>query len=291
MATNYGYEKGKYGIFAGTIVAFPRKLTGKDPNDQTWKTLVPSGYLRCDGSIFNGDSYPSLKQILAVGAASKYIKSGVTLREDDENGNGGQFQLPDLGSKYIRSAVVSGGYDHLTVINPVTSNEVARVGVATTVETNIQSPVQVFYNGNLSIPSNPVPITETSNFGTTLSGITPTGYPDHTAYLPHGHFSNTVSRQSNGETANCASGGGDTSSRTQVDISDGDSGTTGSFSSVTHAHNLTRSPVTRSTTQNNIATTVGPDNISTSVTLNPSNTFKMDDIQHAFILVEYLIKI
>jgi hypothetical protein len=291
MATNYGYERGKFGVFAGTIIAFPRKLTGRDPNEATWRTLVPAGYLRCDGSIKNGDDYPALKQILYTGASSKYIKSGVTLREDDENGNGGQFQLPDLGSKYIRSMPVSGGYAHLTATNPLTLNEVARVGVAATVETNIQTPVQVFYTGNLSIPSNPVPITETSNFGTTLSGITPTGYPDYSAYLPHGHYANTVSRQSVAEGANCASGGGDTSSRSQVDISDADSGTSGSFTSVTHAHNLTRSPVTRTTTQNNISTTVGPDNISTSVTLNPRNTYKMDDIQHAFILVEYLIKI
>lgn len=291
MATNYGYEKGKFGIFAGTIIAFPRKLTGKDPNDSTWKTLVPSGYLRCDGSIKKGDDYPALKEILYVGASSKYIRLGVTLKEDDANGNGGEFQLPDLGSKYIRSAVVSGGYDQLTATNPLTSTEVRRVGVAATIETNISTPVEVFYSGNLAIPSNPVPITSTSNFSTTLGGITPTGYPDHTAYLPHGHFANTVSRKVFEQTAECASGGGTTAALTQVDISDGDSGATGSFADVTHAHNLTRSPVTRSTTQNNISTVVGPDNISTLITLNSANTFKMDDIQHAFILVEYLIKI
>lgn len=291
MSTNYGYEKGKYGIFAGTIIAFPRQLSGRDPNDSSWKTLVPSGYLRCDGSIKNGDDFPALKQILYVGQSSKFIKSGVTLREDNENGNGGQFQLPDIGSKYIRSMTVSGGYAHLTATNPLTSTEVSRVGIAATVETNISSPVEVFYGGNFSIPSNPVPINQNSNFGTTLGGITPTGYPDHTAYLPHGHYANTVSRQSNSQTANCASAGGDISTRTDVDISDGDSGSAGSFDSVTHAHNLIRSPISRNTTQNNISSILGPDNISTLITLNPSNVSKMDDIQPTFILVEYLIKI
>ena len=292
MATNYGYEKGKYGIFAGTVIAFPRKLIGGDPNDSSWKTLVPSGYLRCDGSIKNGDDYPALKQILGVGAASKYIKAGTILREDNTDTlSGGQFQLPDIGSKYISSMPVSGGYAYLTATNPLTATQVQKVGVGCSIETNVQSPVEVFYSGNISVPTNPVPINSNSNFGTTLSGITPTGYPDHTAYLPHGHYSNTVSRQDNPQSANCASAGGDTSSRTQVDVTIADSGTFGDFASVSHAHNVTRSAVSRSTTQNNISTTLPPDNISTSITLNASNTFKMDDIQHAFILVEYLIKI
>ena len=54
MATNYGYQKGKYGIFAGTIIAFPRKLDGSDPNDTTW---VQTSYNRNFRKNFAGPGH------------------------------------------------------------------------------------------------------------------------------------------------------------------------------------------------------------------------------------------
>jgi hypothetical protein len=292
MATNYGYQKGKHGIFAGTIIAFSAKLDGSDPNDDTWRTRVPAGYLRCDGSIKEGDAYPALKKILGVGASSKYRKDGVVLEEEDEDGLGGQFQLPDLGSKYVRATPTSGGYNYLTSTNPLTDSEVLRVGVAATVSTNITNPITIFYTGAMSIPSVAIPISATLNFGSTLGATTPEGYPDYTSFLPHGHYCNLVQRDDNVMNANCSTQDASAElTKTDVDVIDDYTSVAGTTTGVTHTHGMTRSPVTRSTTQVNVATTITPDNITTTVNLNTTNISKMDDIQHAFILVEYLIKI
>lgn len=293
MATNYGYEKGKHGIFAGTIIAFPAKLDGSDPNDGTWKSKVPAGYLRCDGSIKNGDDYPALKQILGTGEASKYRKSNVTLEEADEFGVGGQFQLPDLGSKYIRAMPTSGGYAHLTATNPVNQTQISRVGVAATVSTNISNPIEIYYTGNFSIPSVTVPISDSLNFASTLGATTPEGIPSFDGFLPHGHYANIVQRDQNTMNSNCSTQDASPElTRTDVDVVDDYTSVAGTITGVTHTHSLTRSAVSRSTTQVNVATTgMSPDNIITTINLNTSNISKMDDIQHAFILVEYLIKI
>ena len=292
MATNYGYQKGKHGIFAGTIIAFSAKLDGSDPNDETWRTRVPAGYLRCDGSIKNGDAYPALKEILGVGASSKYRKDDVVLQEEDEDGLGGQFQLPDLGSKYVRATPTAGGYNYLTSINPLTGSEVLRVGVAATVSTNITNPITIFYTGDMNIPPVTVPIAATLNFGSTIGATTPEGYPDSTSFLPHGHYCNLVQRDDNIMNANCSTQDASAElEKTDVDVIDDYTSIAGTTTGVTHTHGLTRTPVARSTTQTNLSTKITPDNITTTVNLNTTNISKMDDIQHAFILVEYLIKI
>ena len=46
MATNYSFERGKYGVFPGTIIAFPRTLDGNNPNGVDFKTRIPAGFLR-----------------------------------------------------------------------------------------------------------------------------------------------------------------------------------------------------------------------------------------------------
>ena len=39
MAANYSFERGKYGVFPGTIIAFSRTLDGDDPNGTDWKIM------------------------------------------------------------------------------------------------------------------------------------------------------------------------------------------------------------------------------------------------------------
>lgn len=293
MSVNYGYEKGKYGVFAGTIIAFSRKLDGNDPNDVTWRTRVPAGYLRCDGTIKNGDDFPALKRILGVGEASKFRKPNAVLEEENEDGTGGQFQLPDLGSKYIRAYPTSGTYEYDTVVNPVNETVVPKVGIGVELTLNQGQTIQVSYTGQISVPSVSVPISPNVNFGTNLGFLTGTGAPDYTGYLPHGHYTNLVSRAFNSQSANCSiSDASPELTQTNVDVVSGAvTAIAGTFEGVQHTHGLTRSSVTRSNTSNNIATTLDPENISTTVNLSADGTFKMDDIQPKFILVEYLIKI
>ena len=74
MAVNYGFERGKYGCFPGTIIAFPRTLDGKNPNDTDHRAKLPAGFLRCDGSILNGNDYQNLNEILGFVGKSKFRK-------------------------------------------------------------------------------------------------------------------------------------------------------------------------------------------------------------------------
>ena len=293
MATNYGYEKGKYGIFAGTIIAFSRKLDGNDPNDPTWKSRVPAGYLRCNGEIKNGDDFPALRQILGVGEGSKFRKTGQILEELGEDGTGGQFQLPDLGSKYIKAFPASGGYEFDTIVNPVSENVVQKVGIEVDLTLNQGKVIEVNYQGLLSVPNNTVPISNNVNFGTNLASLSGNGAPDYTGYLPHGHYTNFVVRAYNDQTVNCSvSDASPELTQTNVDIVTGAiTALAGSTESVTHIHNLPRSSISRSNTSNNITKAVEPQNLSTTINMNVDSTFKMDDIQPKFILVEYLIKI
>ena len=94
MAVNYGFERGKYGCFPGTIIAFPRTLDGDNPNDTDFKNKLPAGFLRCDGSVLNGNDYPNLKDILGVGANSKFRKETQTLKETYKRIRANEYHVP-----------------------------------------------------------------------------------------------------------------------------------------------------------------------------------------------------
>ena len=98
MAKYYTKEKAKYGGITGLIMPFMVKLPDVNiPDQSTWRTLLPAGYLRCDGSILSDEVYPGLAAILGTGRNSKFAKDPEILTDT-------QFQLPDLGSKYVRCA-------------------------------------------------------------------------------------------------------------------------------------------------------------------------------------------
>ena len=77
MAANYSFERGKYGVFPGTIIAFSRTLDGDDPNGTDWKNYIPAGYLRCNGDILSGVEYPKIK-ILSVVPGTRGKGSGAS---------------------------------------------------------------------------------------------------------------------------------------------------------------------------------------------------------------------
>ena len=57
-------------------------------------------------------------------------KLHTVLANRNEQGTGGTFQLPDLGSKYITTASNPGVYSNDTTINPTTQLTVQRAGIA-----------------------------------------------------------------------------------------------------------------------------------------------------------------
>jgi len=64
---NYAREKSKFGGMVGSIQIFTSFLNlSNDPLDDTFKTKIPAGYLRCDGSIKTASDYPELALILGT---------------------------------------------------------------------------------------------------------------------------------------------------------------------------------------------------------------------------------
>lgn len=299
MATNYSYERGKYGVFPGTIIAFSRTLNGDNPNDTDFRTKIPAGFLRCDGSILNGVDYPNLKQILGVGANSKFRKASATLEEDVPlNSSGGQFQLPDLGSKFIEANGASGVYtgDSITSPNDV---ETQKVGVGVDINLNLGTTVNVAYSGEFSIPNQPINYLNNQNFGTTLGVVSDEINVNDSSYLMHGHYSNLSvyaytnpdgENQSTSMSIGSADPSPSLSSINSVSIVGQVSEVAGDQENATHLHTIDRSFPTKSINSSVTAFTADGFPVSTEVTLVEQNTFKMDDLVPRYILVEYLIK-
>ena len=291
MGKNYSFEKGKCGTVTGTIIPFGRYLDGIDPESSDWITYVPAGFLRCNGLIYKARDYRSLASVLGTGTSCKYRKEGVTLEEANENLTLGQFQLPDLGSKYIKASNSNGSYDNMMVLNPITDTLTTRVGLEVELSLNAGTELQTTYSGNFSVPTVPVSMPSTQNYGTTLSTQIAAGTLDANNILAHAHFSNAVVTRSGPFNGFVATWSGDRKVGYTVDEVESFSSVGGSDAGTSHNHSLTRSTVSRSTTHNVPAFSPSAENIVTTTQLSvDSNTFKMDDLQHKFILVEYLIK-
>ena len=294
MATNYSFERGKYGVFPGTVIAFPRTLEGNSPNGTDFKTRIPAGFLRCDGSILNGVNYPNLKNILGVGANSKFRKEGVTLQESTA-ASGGQFQLPDLGSKYIQANSSSGIYTGDTI--EVDDDFVPKVGVGTDISLNRGTEIEMPYSGDISVPTQTIPFLSNQNFGTNMGVVFDEINVNDSSYLMHGHYSNLpVWAYSNSEnySENMSIGSADPSpslsSINSVAIIGSITQVAGDQENATHLHTVDREFPSRSTTTQVPAFTADAFNVVTEVNLVEANTYKMDDLVPSFILVEFLIK-
>jgi len=295
MAANYSFERGKYGVFPGTIIAFARTLDGTDPNGTDYRNYVPAGYLRCDGRVYSGIEYPNLKEILGVGQNSKFRKPDTTLEEDvAANESGGTFQLPDLGAKYIQANSASGVYTAITVEDD-DGNAVPRVGIETDLTLNRGTSVTINYSGGMAIPQTELDFLSNQNFGTNLGVVTDQINVVDTGYLSHGHYSNLpVWAYANDEDYEEDMSVSDSSPELQSINSVGIIGQVtpiaGSQALAVHQHVIERSFPTRDTESYIPSTTVDAFNVTTAVTLFADETIKMDDIVSKYILVEYLIK-
>jgi hypothetical protein len=316
MAKNYSFEKGKYGLTTGTIVPFAILLSGESPAEPDWIRYVPAGFLRCKGQVLKSRDYIALSQILGIGSNSKFRKENRELEEPSEDFRQGEFQLPDLGSKYMRASTANGIYNNLTVFDPSRETTVQRVGVEVELNLNQGNQIDFFYNGSFVVPQVPIPFSPSSNFVSTLDGITSdAGFSDAQA-LSHGHYSSSAigwrneALDSRNDGQFGVNGGsvaiGDPPLNQANNRNDPD-GTVGSgyfveqYTTITsiagassetlHSHGMSKSPISKDINSNFSQFKISPTNIITTVNLSSTNIFKMDDIQHRFVIVEFLIKI
>lgn len=298
MAKYYSFERGKYGGVVGTIYPFPRTLDGDTPNSPDWTRYVPSGYLRCDGSILKADDYRALADVIGVGSDCIYKKATSILDEPDETGSGGQIQLPDLGSKYITGFSSNTGLIlDATAENPsVPNTERERVGVGVELTLNQGETITVNYSGNFTVPSTNIPIS--GNYILTMDGSSGSGTITEEQILAHGHYSNaarlkTASIPAIEFATNTpkiddlykSPGGYDAVEEEEISVS-----SAGDLSSTQHIHGIGRVNPTKVISANIDQFAIEGSPVTTTVNLASSTTTAFNDIAQKFILVEYLIK-
>jgi hypothetical protein len=321
MATTYAFQKGKYGGQTGMIFPYFSDLPSNNPLEAEYSNNIPAGFLRCRGQILSADTYPQLAAVLGVGNACIYKKSDVVLNDPDEDGTGGTFQLPDLGSKYISAGTTPGSYNDLTVETATTATVTYRAGVEVSL-TALNTDVQFTYTGNFSIPQHNVNIsgqwTVRSNTSTGESSV------NEGQILTHGHYA-TFAQLTDGRSGQC--GGqwkwvaiyyycnkdpnivqNNVGLMRLVPIGIG-AAEAGSETGTNHKHSNANFVIPDGISTNGVVAPTGTTNpgqtrtgimaatsfsaasIITTVKLNTSTTTKIDAVSPKFVICEYLIKI
>ena len=176
-------ERTKIGTTTGTLIAFPRELDVNDPIAGLSLQLLPSGYLRCDGSVYSENVYPALAQILGTGDTCVF-------KQPDTNLTDSQFQVPDLRSKFIRASSASdqGVLNDLTVTN-ASGQTVDRSGVGVNVSSNVGAQAVIDMTGQFRVPARSVNLT--GNVGFTKPKAPDESTVQANAFLPHMHYTTT----------------------------------------------------------------------------------------------------
>ena len=76
MAKLYSQERSKYGNLTGQIIVWPVEIN-PDINAPSNKKDLPSGYLRCDGTIYNAVDYPELSAVCGTWTNSKFVRKDI----------------------------------------------------------------------------------------------------------------------------------------------------------------------------------------------------------------------
>ena len=177
-------ERTKIGTTTGTLIAFPQEIEVNDPAVGNSLTLLPAGYLRCDGKIYNENVYPALAEVIGTGESCAFKQEGVTLSD-------AQFQVPDLRSKTIKASSASdqGVINDNTVINAA-GQTIERSGVGVNVSSNVGNVAVVDMTGQFRVPSRTVNLT--GNVGFTRPRSPDEEVVSANAFLPHAHFTTTL---------------------------------------------------------------------------------------------------
>ena len=152
---NYANQRGKFGGVVGTIIVHTTDSIGgsNDPNNAGFRSVLPAGYLRCDGTKLQAKEYLALSRVLGVGDNSRFKKEDTQLRNEDlVTGDLGEFQLPDMGSKVIIGGRGTGLYSNDFVDTGLVGQaKVNRVGPQIEVISNFGDTISADYIGNARI--------------------------------------------------------------------------------------------------------------------------------------------
>jgi len=287
---NYTREKSKYGGAIGTIQILTSSLAGSfGPLDPAFKSIIPAGYLKCDGRILLVKDYPALASVIGAGENGKFVKEAKrSLVTSDK------FMLPDLGSKVIVGGTATGTYQ----FTQTEDGSLNKVGSNVNVTSNVGNSLSINYNGNFSIPG-ASSIALLGNPKYIMNNTVDEYVLDETNFQSHGHDSNQTvfnytgnhasGQSGNNKTSDTGGSGGDNASSTGGNFLEETASNNVNVANHTHkitkptsyAHNFTHAYSTFAASAENLVTTV---NISTK------SIKKVDEAVSPYILVEYIIK-
>jgi hypothetical protein len=292
MAKYYTAEKAKFGGTTGMIMPYTRQMpTTNLPDQGNWKTYLPAGYLRCDGSIYKADLFPALASVIGVGTSCKFAKN-TTLAAD-------AIQLPDLGSKYIRCSNSSGQYLNVNLNQDPT---LSKVGAEIEIDSLVGDSVDISYSGTFKvIGQSGKTFLGNPFFVGDNSGYTANSILTEDEFQAHGHDADVgvftyLGKWKDSAWVDVGENGGNNGSTegsnnlVQID------GPSSSSTSPTHNHQLTlpASAALKTGTTFNYGfndTEIPADGIKSTITVTTENINKLDNAIAPYILVEYIIKI
>lgn len=193
MAKFYAKERSKVGSLTGSIIVWPVELDNNNPNSDENKSVLPAGYLKCDGAKYNASAYPELAEICGTGENCKFVRKDIDGKPKTTL-TYLEFVVPDLGSKYPRPVpgADAGTYNS---INTKTQAGVAKIrsGMGIEATSTIGQSTQILYTGTFTVPQQTINLTGKPSWskGTNNLGYTDSEAVDAAALHPHMHFSTT----------------------------------------------------------------------------------------------------
>lgn len=287
---NYARERGKYGGVVGAIQIFTSDLPLQgDPLDPNWRQKIPAGFLRCDGKIYDASDYPELAAVLGVGDGCKFKKPNQTLTQT-------QFQVPDVGAKYLSPGLASGTYQSMVLAQTITenSNGNPRVGAEVLVSAQSNS-FTIGYSGNFTVVGqSDIALQGNAKFAPPNEDReTGSAFLDSTSFQAHGHNTNAKVLNYTGNFKVGAEGKSGTDLTPFAGNTIVGSGNPTNEAASNHLHSISW-PSTTDYSQNYVfqfpTFNVPADNLQTTLTVQTKTIDELPESIQPFILVEYIIK-
>jgi len=288
---NYARERGKYGGVVGAIQIFTSDLPLQgDPLDPQWRQKIPAGFLRCDGKIYDASDYPELAAVLGVGDGCKFKKPSITLSAT-------QFQVPDVGAKYLAPGLASGTYQSMVLSQNITENSNGNPRVGAEVLVSAQSNTfTIGYTGNFTVVGQAdLPLQGNAKFNPPNEDReTGTAFLQLDSFQAHGHNTNAKVLNYTGNFQVGAEGKSGTDLTPFAGNQVQASGNPSNDAQSTHLHGITWPSGSTAYDQNFVyqfpTFNVPADNLQTTLTVQTKSVEELPESIQPFILVEYIIK-